>query len=250
MIKWLRVLVRPNNTMQKIFFIQSFCRSFNHIKNSLGSELLIRIKCRYCLSCYPIPQIKRCKSCEHRKPTPYQHYPPYVSLPDNCYKRPRLSSADTDYTILPAATTYNTASPSNSPLPADGKAVQFFLVKNDGSEPSSQEASPMRRHFAVTSSVERSPPQLYIVKTTTTMTNGDADPLVTSSVNNHNETVIHNGRSTQGVIRSFNPPSSKPHSGRTHKLTTDSLWEEIIEGCGVSRTFLSAPVVSYHYITS
>ena len=177
-------------------------------------------------------------------PTPYQHYPPFISLPDNCYKRPRLCSAESDHTTLPAtATTYNTTSPNNSPLPADGKPVQFFLVKNDGSEPSSHEASPMRRHFAVTSSMDRSPPQLYIVKNT--MTNGlDHDHMVTSSVTSHNESVIQNGRSAQGVIRSFNPHTSRSNSGRTHKHTTDSIWEEIIEGCALSRTFLSAPVVS------
>ena len=160
-----------------------------------------------------------------------------------------MSSAESDHITLPAATTYNTASPNNSPLPADGKPVQFFLVKNDGSEPSSQEASPMRRHFTVTST-ERSPPQLYIVKSTT-LTNGlDHDPLVTSSVTNHNESsVIQNGRSGQGVIRSFNPPISRATSGRTHRQrTTDTLWEEIIEGCALSRTFLSTPVVSTCHI--
>ena len=159
-----------------------------------------------------------------------------------------MSSAEGDHITLPAATTYNTASPNNSPLPADGKPVQFFLVKNDGSEPSSQEASPMRRHFTVTSTVERSPPQLYIVKSSTGLTNGlDHDPLVTSSVTtNHNESsVIQNGRSAQGVIRSFNPSISRSTSGRTHRQhTTDTLWEEIIEGCALSRTFLSTPVVS------
>lgn len=164
-----------------------------------------------------------------------------------------MSSAEGDHITLPAATTYNTASPNNSPLPADGKPVQFFLVKNDGSEPSSQEASPMRRHFTVTSTVERSPPQLYIVKSSTALTNGlDHDSLVTSSVTNHNESsVIQNGRSAQGVIRSFNPSISRGTSGRTHRQhTTDTLWEEIIEGCALSRTFLSTPVVSISYVTT
>lgn len=158
-----------------------------------------------------------------------------------------MSLAENDHITLPAATTYNTVSPTNSPLPADGKPVQFFLVKNDGSEPSSQEASPMRMHYAVTSSMERSPPQLYIVKSSTPLTNGlDNDTLVTSSVANHNsnESVIQNGRTAQGVIKSFNPPTSRITSGRIHKHTTDSLWEEIVEGCALSRTFLSTPVVS------
>ena len=166
-----------------------------------------------------------------------------------------MSSAENDHITIPAAATAynnNAASPNSSPLPADGKPVQFFLVKNDGSEPSSQEASPMRRHFTVTSSVERSPPQLYIVKSSTPLTNGlDNDPLVTSSITNHNESVIQNGRSSQGVIRSFNPPTLRSTSAtRAHTHTTDSLWEEIIEGCALSRTFLSAPVVSTNTLLS
>ena len=156
-----------------------------------------------------------------------------------------MSSVESDHITVPAAT----ASPNNSPLPADGKPLQFFLVKNDGSEPSSQEGSPLRRHFAVTSTVERSPPQLYIVKSTA-LTNGlDHDPLVTSSVNHNEPSVIHNGRSTQGVIRSFNPPITRVTSARTpRQQTTDRLWEEIIEGCALSRTFLSTPVVSCYHV--
>lgn len=170
-----------------------------------------------------------------------------MSIPEDCYKRPRLSSVEGDHQFH-----YNIGSPNLSPA-ADGKPVQFFLVRNEANEPSSQEGSPLRR-LAINGTVDRSSPQVYYVKSTSTMSNGldHHDPpgpvsstTPTTSHNHlHNGSVIQNGRPASGVIRSPGYSSTRATTGNVSRLTNDSIWEEIIEGCALSRTVLSTAVVS------